>query len=270
MVTCFHRNVNGCSTDKDCDEVMIQYVPLIQTQLELMELPRGRRRFDEYLRLMIGGQQRDVELPPLVVMNPMAKDHVRTMLKKLIDMDVDHIAHVAIAEAQKKVDRQLEFKIGIVIADDLAGGWTNRFDYEFKHRFYDPRVKHRQSKGISTYRSTWETAILWASEDISANQICQAIKSVIFRADFKNQHGHAETLRQQQAQEGFALNRSGWSYPDFTEEEIQYTRDTIQPFLDADDFRTSVECLFGDVAANSPRLHSSRTGRLGWAQAGNV
>jgi hypothetical protein len=34
-------------------------------------------------------------------------------------------------------------------------------------------------------------------------------------------------------------------------EDISYTREVLAPFLDADDMRTCIECLFGDAAART-------------------
>ena len=103
----------------------------------------------------------------------------------------------------------------------------------------------------------------WASEQVNETQIVQATKSVVFRAQFRREHGHAEILRQQLAQEGYALSHSNWQYSKFTEEEIEYTRTTIQPFLDADDFRTSVECLFWRCCGKIARFQAAWTRRLG-------
>src|SRR5262245_39429568 len=113
----------------------LEYVPLLQTQCELQGMPRNYERFKQYLRTITGGRQ-TMELPSLGIMNPMGKDHVTVLLDQLLAMDADGIAARTIAEASARVaDDPGEFKVALVIADDLMGGWTNRYDYEYKIRF---------------------------------------------------------------------------------------------------------------------------------------
>ena len=43
----------------------------------------------------------------------------------------------------------------------------------------------------------------------------------------------------------------GCAGPVLDEEDIAYTREVLSPFLDADDKRTCIECLFGDAAGRT-------------------
>jgi hypothetical protein len=114
----------------------LHYVPLLQVQRELQALPRNYDRFKQYLRTIIGRDGASIELPPLGIMNPMGKDHVTALLDALLALDADGIATRALAEASAQLaDTPGDFKVALVIADDLLGGWTNRYDYEFKMRF---------------------------------------------------------------------------------------------------------------------------------------
>ena len=53
------------------------------------------------------------------------------------------------------------------------------------------------------------------------------------------------------AQEGQVLTAAGCAGPVLEEEDIAYTREVLAPFLDADDKRTAIECLFGDAAGRT-------------------
>src|SRR5262249_25130110 len=90
--------------------------------------------------------------------------------------------------------------------------------------------------------------------------------------------GPARTLRAMLAQEGHVMARAGCTGPVLDAEDIAYTREVLSPSLDADDMRTAIECLFGDVAARTlgftPRglspgaglalaLHDARGGAAG-------
>jgi hypothetical protein len=65
------------------------------------------------------------------------------------------------------------------------------------------------------------------------------------------QHGPARTLREMLAQEGQVMALAGCSGPTLDAEDIAYTREVLIPYLDADDMRTCIECLFGDEAVRT-------------------
>jgi hypothetical protein len=53
------------------------------------------------------------------------------------------------------------------------------------------------------------------------------------------------------AQEGHVMAMAGSTGPVVDEDDIAYTREVLIPYLDADDKRTAIECLFGDTAART-------------------
>src|SRR6185295_8920043 len=65
------------------------------------------------------------------------------------------------------------------------------------------------------------------------------------------QHGPARTLRQMLTQEGQVMALAGCTEPTLDADDIAYTREVLIPYLDADDMRTCIECLFGDAAART-------------------
>ena len=71
------------------------------------------------------------------------------------------------------------------------------------------------------------------------------------RTAYVQQHGPARTLRELLAQEGHAMAMSGSTCPALDPDDLAYTREVLQPFLDADDMRTTIECLFGDDACRT-------------------
>src|SRR6516162_2553559 len=105
----------------------LEYVPLLQIQRDLYSLPRGMDRFRAYLRTMVDARTGDLELP-LVAMNPMGKDHVPALLDRLLELQADDIgAMAAVTEHEHLKDEPGQYKVGLVIADDAHGGWTNRY-----------------------------------------------------------------------------------------------------------------------------------------------
>src|SRR5947209_7485423 len=114
----------------------LEYVPLLQLQREIQGLPRNYERFRQYLRTITSQGGAGLKLPSLLMMNPMGKDHVTALLDALLALDADGIAARAVAEARDQLPKEPgDFKVALVIADDLMGGWTNRYANEFSLRF---------------------------------------------------------------------------------------------------------------------------------------
>jgi hypothetical protein len=50
---------------------------------------------------------------------------------------------------------------------------------------------------------------------------------------------------------GHSMAAAGCTGPVLDAEDIAYTREVLTPYLDAEDMRTKVECLFGDAAGRT-------------------
>jgi hypothetical protein len=229
--------------------VKLEYVPLFQVQRELQGMPRDSERFRQYLLKIRAAEGNSLELPSLIAMNPMGKEHVTDLLDAPVALDADGIAARATAEASARLeDTPGECKITLVIADDLKGGWTNRYANEFTHRFQCGGTTGILPRWLEHF---WITGLLWSSEPASEQAVREGILTAAYRTAYIQRHGPARTLRQRLAQEGAVLAMAGCSEPVFDSEEIAYTREVLTPFLEAEDMRTCIECLFGDVAGGS-------------------
>ena len=241
----------------------LNYVPLLQVQRELQGMPRGMARFGQYLRTLMKDDGSDVELTPLLAMNPMGKDHVTNLLAALLAMDADAIgAREAEAASDPLVDVPGEYRAALVIVDDLMGGWTNRYDQEFVFRF-GPRPLLNRSSSKAMARRLWVIGLLWSSEPASEQSVSLAIRTAAFRVAYTSQNGPASTIREMLAQEGAVMAMAGCAGPVLDPEDLEYTREVLTPHLDADDKRTAIECLFGDPAARS--LGFTPRGLTPWA-----
>jgi hypothetical protein len=228
----------------------LRYVPLLWTQRELQGLPRNLGRFRRYLRTL-SRDGRVLDLPPLGLMNPMGKDHVTALLDALLALDADGIAFLALAEAGSVAgDDGGDVNVALVVADDLIGGWTNRYDYEFGLRF-GSAAKRAGGPRPRWLKEDWITCVLWSSEAATERVVREAVLTVIHRVDYVRRNGPARILRDMLAQEGYVLRAAGCAGPRLDAEEIAYTREVLAPFLDADDKRTCIECLFGDEAGRT-------------------
>ena len=220
----------------------IEFVPLLQIQRDLYSIPRGPERFSAYLKTMVSPDGTDVRLPPLVTMNPMGKDHLPALLDSLLAIGAEATAADASTEAASQVDGTPgNFKLGLVVADDLKGGWTNRYASEFFHRFEGPAVPKRG----------WLSAWIWSSEASTLAAGREEVQRVIFRAAYVIDHGAALNLAEMLAQEGNVRAMAGCSEPSLDAPDLDYTREVLRPHLPATDLPTLIPCLFGDPAAHA-------------------
>ena len=215
---------------------MLSLLPLLQIQRDLYAMPRGMERFREYIRAMTDPETGDLALP-LVAMNPMGKEHVPALIDQYIAIGAEQIAQDAIDTVTAVLAR--DYKVGLVVSDDLKGGWTNRWASEFGHRI----------EGHAITRRGFITGLLWTSEPASADHVRDAVLTSIYRLAYLQTHAVPATLREMFAQEGYAMARAGCVTPVLDRDDLEYTRMVIAPHLDAHDRATVSPCLFGDEAA---------------------
>ena len=163
----------------------LDYVPLLRVMRELHSIPRGQpphfnamKRFRQYLRTIFPKDKNADQLIPLIAMNPMGKEHVTALLDAYLAMDGDGIGARAAAEAAAGLaDVPGDFKVGLVVADDLLGGGTNRYDYEFTFRFGPDHFRGRRSppKLPRSLKDLWLAGLLWSSEAPTERAVREAI-----------------------------------------------------------------------------------------------
>jgi len=235
----------------------LEFVPLLQLQRDLYALPRGMERFREYIKTMTDAETGDLALP-LVAMNPMGKDHIPALLDEYLAKDAEGIAGRAVqdagAEATALQTPGLDYRICLVVSDDLKGGWTNRYASEFSHRI----------EGAAITKRGWLTGVLWTSEPASGRAVREAVLTSIYRAEYLHAHAAPVTLAEMLAQEGYAMARAGCEGPVLEADDLAYTRSVIALHLDATDRATVIACLFGDGGATAlgypPQGLSDRAG----------
>jgi hypothetical protein len=234
----------------------IEFVPLLNLQREIYSIPRGMERFRNYLRTLVDDTGDDVEFPPLVAINPMARDHVPAMIDALIALDADAIAAQALAEAAADVAEHAgksataqKFRSSLIVIDDFnRSGWSNRFTMEYALRMgCNPQDKR-----------FWVTGVLWSSETPpTARAVRETIQTAAYRAAYILAHGCPRNLRELLAQEGWTLARAGCTAPAAglynqvapDESEIEYTCEVLKDYLDLSSMGILIAAMFGDNAA---------------------
>lgn len=229
--------------------MLIDYIPLLSKQHELYEVPRGWDRFRQYLEVMQPGT--DDQFVPMFVMNPMAKEHVTARLDELLALDADGIAQRAGEKAALRLPLVSEtFKAGMILADDLQGGWTNRYLSEAQIRYGYTLSLQRRARAKSDTTAPWVIGMMWVSEPATRQHVEWTIQVSVYRAAYLRQHGYPTTLRQMLIQEGLALIFADAQPAALDHDELEYSREVIRVHLDTADFPVAFACIYGDPAAS--------------------
>ena len=220
-----------------------ELVPILEKLRDLYLIPRGPDRFQAYIDLATGGARatKDIPYPPLITLNPMAKEHALEFVESWISLGAEGLAKTVLEEAQVRLE-PVEFaptvKVGLSVLDDLKGGWTNR-------TFNDAA---RFKVGESLEKTGWVCVPVWTSEIPKP----EALRAVVFesacRAAYVLQQGDPKTLREMMAQEGVVAAFANRSL-EFDAEELEYSRAVISPHLESTHQPTVIACLYGDEAA---------------------
>lgn len=236
----------------------LSYVPLLAEERALYSRPRDYKRFKAYLHMNFDATKGETRFP-LLGMNPMAKGHVADFLDALLAINADDVAEQAMGEAAPHLaEVPGTNRVCLSVADDVAGGWTNRYSLEYSTRLSAPPTVRRP------WFDEWLPVTIWVSEPPTAVMVREEVLTTLLRVGHIHSHGHARTLGELIAQEGQVMLAAGCTTPVFDTEEIEYTRAVLAPYLESTDMRTGIECLFGDTAARtlgfSPMGLSHRAG----------
>lgn len=219
-------------------------------------MPRSRARFDIYLKLLRGDTD-DVALPPLIPANPMAREHVADRIDALLDLDVENYAAQIVEQAGRELDFKQDYRHGLTIADDVMGGWTNRYTTEAAAWFTND----------GDLKRGWMTTLLWAGEIPSLKIIRQEVRRTVYRAYFYLERGRPETLGEILAQEGEAARFAGMDQH-LDPADLAYSIQIIKPMIAIEKFPVQMAIMYGDEAASQlgyPRQGLSH--RAGFAAA---
>ncbi len=222
--------------------IEIDPVELLQIARDLHDLPRGMGRFQAYLTTILNDARDDAKYPSLAAMNPMGREHVSARLDELLALGAEAIAADAAREAARPFpELDGHFKHGLVVVDDLHGGWTNRTTVDANLRFGDDSAMVKRG---------WLNTLLWVSETPTAESVRRAVLGSMFRTFYRIGRGAPRTLRQMMTQEGVVGRFAGLT-PTLDADDLDYSREVLAPYLDSDDWAVSIAALYGDEAARS-------------------
>jgi hypothetical protein len=220
-----------------------ELVPILEKLRDLYLIPRGPDRFQAYIDLATGGASatKDIPYPPLITVNPMAKEHALEFVESWIFLGAEDVARTVLEEANARLESvkySRTVKVGLSVLDDLMGGWTNRT--------FNDAAKFKV--GESLEKTGWVCLPVWTSEIPKLKELRTVVLESAFRAAFVVQHGDPKTLRGMIQQEGFVAAFANRSL-ELDAEELEYSRAVIAPHLESTHQPTVIACLYGDDAA---------------------
>lgn len=222
----------------------LELLPLLKTQRNLHATPRGPARFKAYLEAVTGGG--NIIIAPLANMNPMGKEHVAELIDDLLAWNAEGVVAEVLAAAETRLGglegtlSSVNLKVGLVLTDDLKGGWTNRYLTDMTQRFENAYDLERDFALVS----------VWTSQVWTANTLERAVLSTVYRTLYKKAYKLPVTLREMLRQEGLALHFAR-ATPTLEPGDLVYSRAVLEPHLDAAEWAVILPCLYGDAAARA-------------------
>jgi hypothetical protein len=92
-------------------------------------------------------------------------------------MELEFVALLQIQRDLYAIPRGVEpgrFRIGLVVADDAHGRWTNRYASEFSHRF----------EATAFYKRGWVVGAIWTSEIPTQSGVREEVLTAVHRAAY--------------------------------------------------------------------------------------
>ena len=214
-----------------------QLLPVLDPMRELYQKPRDFNRFKEYLALLMGDSRDDMELP-IGNFNPMAKEHALEKLDELRALKAEAVAAAVLTELNGRLQSGTAtgFKVVLSLADDLKGGWTNRFTTDHASKFrIGPLVKRH-----------FCTPVFWTGEEYHPEKIRTRVTEYAFRTLYRSAHNNPETLEDHIEQEAYVARMAGTArhYPGSRNAQAFY-----QANRDSDNYALILNFLYGDDAA---------------------
>lgn len=159
--------------------------PILDRMLYFYGKPLNPQRFYDYLEIMQGGTK-DL-LVPIANFNPMAKDHVLEKLLELQKLDIEKVIQQELTLINKEIKNRKEssvFKVAFNLADDLKGGWTNRYSTDYDNKY---KLNALVSRNFCV-------TLLWSSEEYSIEKIKSRIRETCHRTICWLDHPKPKTL----------------------------------------------------------------------------
>jgi hypothetical protein len=216
--------------------------PILQEIKEFYQNPISGERFVEYLKKLQGGSKGDMKLP-IGGFNPMAKPHLLEKIADLEEINAEALMIDSLNEVNKSISKDVKEEITVVLnlADDLLGGWTNRYTTDFDSKFKINALVNR----------SFCTPYFWTSEHYNAKEVKDRTREYAFRTIYWKQNGRLRTLEDHFLQEVFVAKNSTRKWGAEIGGELVDLLLWLEEHRNSDDYSLIFNFFYGDEACQS-------------------
>lgn len=220
-----------------------ELIPIVDTMLDLYAKPRSKERFQEYISMLRDDIKGDLTLP-IVGFNPMAKEHILQKLTELKELKAEYIIQetlesINVTLAQDK--NHGAFKVVLNLADDLRGGWTNRYTTDYDSKF----------KINALVTRTFCTPFFWTSESYTEQLIRSRTLEYAFRTIYWLTNPKPKTLKDHIEQEIYVAEKSKLKSDNLDTNDFELMDNFYSKYQQSDDYGIVFNFLYGDNASKS-------------------
>ncbi|MEM7574694.1 MAG: hypothetical protein AAF433_17445 [Bacteroidota bacterium] len=222
-----------------------QLIPIIDRMLELYAQPRSAQRFEEYLAMLREHPKGDMVLP-IAAYNPMAKDQVVGKLHELKELGAEKLMTETLSETNLQTEGEIDeplIDVVLNLADDLLGGWTNRYTTDYDSKF---KIHAFVSRNFCT-------PFFWTSEDYSAELIQSRTRQYAFRTLYwlRKRLLRPRSLQDHLEQEIYVATHCPPAFMDHESGELDILRQFYQTHRASEDYSLIFNFFYGDAASQS-------------------
>jgi hypothetical protein len=178
-------------------------LPVTDLMLTLYRSPANADRFTEYMNILQGNSPGDISLP-VTFFNPMGKEQVLKKLSELKELDAEGLMQETLTAVNKTAvsfANSTDINVSLALADDMGGGWTNRYttDYDSKFNIND------------LLKRNFCNPVFWVSEEYSAIKIKERTADYCYRILYRLTSPSPLTLEDHIQQEIFVAQHNPFS-----------------------------------------------------------
>lgn len=227
--------------------------PILKEMKMFYQQPPSPMRFKRYLDKLQGGSKGDLKLA-ISGYNPMAQDHILEKLTELENLGAEQIVSDVLEEFNKKnaSNNSEEIEIVLNLADDLKGGWTNKFTTDFDSKFKINALATR----------AYCAPFFWSSESYSRALIRERTLQYAYRTLYWLKYGRLKTLQDHFKQELFVHRSIEGLQEVNAERDFELLLKFYEENKLSDDYPLIFNFFYGDKVSNSLSYRAFGIGEL--------
>ncbi len=220
-----------------------ELIPIVDIMLDFYAKPRSKERFQEYISMLQDGKKGDLTLP-IGGFNPMAKEHILQKLTELKELKAEQIIQDTLESINVTLTHDQvrgTFKVVLNLADDLKGGWTNRYTTDYDSKFKINALVNR----------TFCTPFLWTSESYTEQIIRSRALEYAIRTIYWLTNPKPKTLKDHIEQETYVAEMSKLNSDNLDANDFELLDNFYLKYQESDDYGIIFNFLYGDNASKT-------------------